>query len=165
MGHKWMWNPKWGGLPPEEFLVAVDPLLEGVREKLGGEYLTSDTIAGHLSRGVGGEAGTARGDSDSGGRVRRALGCDWLAYPRRRRGECGRHVDLHYRDGAGDANWCRAFAAWCRAACIRRTRGLRRGFRRRAISLRRLHSGRGRECAELSKGLEAYRPGRRGCCD
>ena len=49
MGHKWMWNPKWGGLPPEEFLVAVDPLLAGVREKLGGEYLTSDKIAGHLS--------------------------------------------------------------------------------------------------------------------
>ena len=49
MGHKWMWNPKWGGLPPEEFLVAVDPLLAGVRAKLGGEYLTSDHIAGHLS--------------------------------------------------------------------------------------------------------------------
>jgi L-ribulokinase len=48
MGHKWMWNPKWGGLPPEHFLVAVDPLLEGVRAKMGGEYLTSDHIAGHL---------------------------------------------------------------------------------------------------------------------
>jgi L-ribulokinase len=49
MGHKWMWNPKWGGLPPEEFLVAVDPLLAGVREKLGGKFLTSDHLAGHLS--------------------------------------------------------------------------------------------------------------------
>ncbi len=49
MGHKWMWNPKWGGLPPEEFLVAVDPLFAGIRAKLGGEYLTSDHIAGHLS--------------------------------------------------------------------------------------------------------------------
>jgi len=49
MGHKWMWNPKWGGLPPEEFLVAVDPLFAGVRAKLGGEYLTSDHLAGHLS--------------------------------------------------------------------------------------------------------------------
>jgi L-ribulokinase len=49
MGHKWMWNPKWGGLPPEEFLVAVDPLLAGVRAKLGGTYMTSDKIAGHLS--------------------------------------------------------------------------------------------------------------------
>jgi L-ribulokinase len=49
MGHKWMWNPKWGGLPPEEFLVAVDPVFAGVRAKLGGEYLTSDHLAGHLS--------------------------------------------------------------------------------------------------------------------
>jgi len=49
MGHKWMWNPRWGGLPPESFLAAVDPLLGGVREKIGGEYQTSDRIAGHLS--------------------------------------------------------------------------------------------------------------------
>ena len=49
MGHKWMWNPKWGGLPPEEFLTSVDPLLAGVRSKLGGEYLTSDHLAGHLT--------------------------------------------------------------------------------------------------------------------
>jgi len=50
MGHKWMWNPKWGGLPPEEFLIAIDPLLAGVRGKMGGSYETSDRIAGHLSR-------------------------------------------------------------------------------------------------------------------
>ena len=49
MGHKWMWNAKWGGLPPEEFLVAVDPLFKGIRAKLDGEYLTSDHLAGHLS--------------------------------------------------------------------------------------------------------------------
>jgi len=49
MGHKWMWNPRWGGLPPEEFLVAVDPLLAGVRDKITGRYNTSDKIAGHLS--------------------------------------------------------------------------------------------------------------------
>jgi L-ribulokinase len=49
MGHKWMWNPKWGGLPPEDFLVAVDPLFAGVRAKIGGQFLTSDHLAGHLS--------------------------------------------------------------------------------------------------------------------
>jgi L-ribulokinase len=49
MGHKWMWNPKWGGLPPEKFLVAVDPLFAGVRAKMGGDYLTSDHVAGKLS--------------------------------------------------------------------------------------------------------------------
>jgi len=49
MGHKWLWNAKLGGLPPEEFLTKVDPLLAGVREKLDGEYATSDQIAGTLS--------------------------------------------------------------------------------------------------------------------
>ncbi len=49
MGHKWMWNPKWGGLPPEDFLAQVDPLFAGVRNKMGGEYRTSDHLAGRLS--------------------------------------------------------------------------------------------------------------------
>ena len=49
MGHKWLWSESLGGLPPEEFLCAVDPLLGGVRAKLAGSYRTSDHIAGHLS--------------------------------------------------------------------------------------------------------------------
>jgi len=49
LGHKWMWNPKWGGFPAQEFLSEVDPLLEGVREKLAGEVLASDALAGYLS--------------------------------------------------------------------------------------------------------------------
>ncbi len=49
MGHKWMWNAALGGLPPEEFLAGVDPLLAGVRAKLDGHYATSDRIAGHLA--------------------------------------------------------------------------------------------------------------------
>lgn len=49
MGHKWMWNATLGGLPPESFLVSVDPLLAGVRAKLDGRYATSDKIAGHLA--------------------------------------------------------------------------------------------------------------------
>jgi L-ribulokinase len=49
MGHKWLWNAALGGLPPEQFLTGVDPLLAGIREKLEGEYATSDQIAGHLS--------------------------------------------------------------------------------------------------------------------
>jgi len=36
MGHKWMWNRALGGLPPEAFLVGVDPLLAGVRARLDG---------------------------------------------------------------------------------------------------------------------------------
>src|SRR6201986_3923426 len=49
MGHKWMWNPKWDGLPSQAFLSAVDPLLDGIRGKLGGEYHTSNALAGHLA--------------------------------------------------------------------------------------------------------------------
>ena len=49
MGHKWMWNPKWDGLPSQAFLSDVDPLLDGIREKLGGEYHSSEALAGHLS--------------------------------------------------------------------------------------------------------------------
>lgn len=49
MGHKWMWNARWGGLPSAEFLRSVDPLLERIRERLEGRYETSDRIAGCLS--------------------------------------------------------------------------------------------------------------------
>ena len=49
MGHKWMWNESLGGLPSEDFLVAVDPLLKDVREKLSGDYATSDVLAGTLT--------------------------------------------------------------------------------------------------------------------
>jgi L-ribulokinase len=49
MGHKWMWNPKWGGLPAQEFLSKLDPLFDGVRAKLEGNYTTSDAVAGKLS--------------------------------------------------------------------------------------------------------------------
>src|SRR5215510_12854185 len=31
MGHKWLWNPELGGLPPEQFLTKVDSLFAGVR--------------------------------------------------------------------------------------------------------------------------------------
>ncbi len=48
MGHKWMWNKSLGGLPPEDFFASVDPLLAGVRDKLGGRYGTSENLAGTL---------------------------------------------------------------------------------------------------------------------
>ena len=49
MGHKWLWNPALGGLPPEAFLEKIDPLLKGVRAKLEGDYATSNKIAGTLA--------------------------------------------------------------------------------------------------------------------
>jgi L-ribulokinase len=49
MGHKWMWNNRWGGFPPDDFFARIDPLLAGIRDKMAGRYLTSDRLAGHLS--------------------------------------------------------------------------------------------------------------------
>ncbi len=49
MGHKWMWSAQLGGLPSEEFLTSIDPVLAGVRAKIAGVYATSDRIAGRLS--------------------------------------------------------------------------------------------------------------------
>src|ERR1700677_570723 len=49
MGHKWMWNSALGGLPSEKFLTSVDPLLGGVRDKLNGRNAASDQLAGTLT--------------------------------------------------------------------------------------------------------------------
>jgi L-ribulokinase len=48
-GHKAMWHASWGGLPPEEFLVKVSPLLSGLRDRLYTETYTSDNAAGRLT--------------------------------------------------------------------------------------------------------------------
>jgi L-ribulokinase len=43
-----MWHAEWGGLPSEEFLTKIDPLLAGLRERLYRETCTSDVCAGGL---------------------------------------------------------------------------------------------------------------------
>lgn len=48
-GHKAMWHEEWNGLPSEEFLVRLDPLLKGLRDRLYRETYTSDIPAGTLS--------------------------------------------------------------------------------------------------------------------
>ena len=44
-----MWNSTLGGLPPQDYLTVVDPLLAGMRDKLQGRYLKSDQVAGRLT--------------------------------------------------------------------------------------------------------------------
>ncbi len=48
-GHKAMWLEEWGGLPSEEFLVALEPKLAGFREHLFEKTHTSDTQVGTLT--------------------------------------------------------------------------------------------------------------------
>lgn len=48
-GHKAMWHESWGGLPDEEFLVKIDPLLKGFKSRLYIETCTADVKAGTIS--------------------------------------------------------------------------------------------------------------------
>jgi L-ribulokinase len=48
-GHKAMWLEQWGGLPSEEFLTALDPVLAGYRERLYNETCPSDKKVGNLT--------------------------------------------------------------------------------------------------------------------
>ena len=45
-----MWHKQWGGLPPEEFLARLDPLLKGLRERLYTNTYTSDESAGSITK-------------------------------------------------------------------------------------------------------------------
>lgn len=49
-GHKGMWAEEWGGYPSQEFLTALDPLLNGFGERLSDETFTSDISAGKLTK-------------------------------------------------------------------------------------------------------------------
>jgi L-ribulokinase len=60
-GHKAMWHPDWDGLPSEEFLVKLDPLLKGLRDRLYRDTYTSDTKAGELSDEWAGRLGIPAG--------------------------------------------------------------------------------------------------------
>ncbi|MBO5723799.1 MAG: ribulokinase, partial [Lentisphaeria bacterium] len=48
-GHKAMWHPSWGGLPPEEFFCGIDPLLQGLRGRLYEESIPAGQKAGCIA--------------------------------------------------------------------------------------------------------------------
>lgn len=48
-GHKAMWHASWQGLPSEEFLVKLDPLLTGLRARLYQDSYTGDVPVGKLT--------------------------------------------------------------------------------------------------------------------
>ena len=167
MGHKWLWNDSLGGFPPEEFFLAVDPLLAGIREKLGARdrYRMSDQLAGHLDAAWAERLGLHARHSDSRRRVRRALGCDRRRHRRRRRRQCRRHRDVHH----GDREERRV-----------RSRGVRRRGRFDSSGVRRHRSGTfGDAVSSSRRSPRAHRrrsticharsrdiaPAKRGCCD
>jgi L-ribulokinase len=48
-GHKAMWHKDFKGLPEEKFLITLDPLLAGLRERLFSETFTCDVAVGNIS--------------------------------------------------------------------------------------------------------------------
>ncbi len=49
-GHKAMWHQEFEGLPSEEFLTKLDPLLTGLRERLFSQTYTSNETMGIISK-------------------------------------------------------------------------------------------------------------------
>jgi L-ribulokinase len=105
-GHKAMWHPDFGGLPSEEFLVKLDPLLKGIRDRLFKETYTCDMKVGNLSTewakklGLPGTVAVGAGAFDAhlgavGGEIKpyymsKVMGtstCDMLVVPMKEAGE------------------------------------------------------------------------------
>lgn len=49
-GHKVMWHESWGGYPPNDFFVSVDPMLDGLASRLPTDTFTSDQAVGGLTQ-------------------------------------------------------------------------------------------------------------------
>lgn len=49
-GHKSLWAEEFGGLPPDEFFTALDPVLKGFTARLFNKTYTSAEVAGHLGK-------------------------------------------------------------------------------------------------------------------
>ncbi len=139
MGHKWMWNPKWDGLPPQEFLSKLDPLLRW-RSRQTGRRLpdlgssgrpprlrTGQTELG-LRAGIPMPVGAFDAHWD-------ALGAGCREGRRRQR---GRHLDLHHRHGQEDGARPRRVRrrSGQRAPAVHRHRGGLVGHRRHLRSHR-----------------------------
>ena len=48
-GHKGMWAAEWGGYPSQEFLIALDPVLNGFAGRLSDYTYTSDQLCGKMT--------------------------------------------------------------------------------------------------------------------
>ncbi|MCP4312634.1 MAG: ribulokinase [Bacteroidetes bacterium] len=62
-GHKAMWHENFNGLPEEDFLVKLDPLLGGLKQRLFSETYTCDVKVGTLSEEWAGKLGLSTGVS------------------------------------------------------------------------------------------------------
>jgi L-ribulokinase len=56
-GHKALWAPEWGGLPPNGFFASLDPVLDGIRDRLFTQTFEADQAAGVISKEWAGKLG------------------------------------------------------------------------------------------------------------
>lgn len=49
-GHKVMWHESWGGYPPNDFFTGLDPVLDGLRDRLPADTFTSAETVGPLTQ-------------------------------------------------------------------------------------------------------------------
>lgn len=62
-GHKAMWHESWGGLPDEDFLTNLSPLLKGFRSRMYSKTYTNDKQVGYLTAEWAGKLGLHTGVS------------------------------------------------------------------------------------------------------
>ncbi|MDD4182096.1 MAG: ribulokinase [Victivallaceae bacterium] len=73
-GHKAMWHESWNGLPPEEFLVKLDPKLTGIRERLYQQTDTTEAKVGTLTPEWADKLGLSKNVAISGGAIDAHMG-------------------------------------------------------------------------------------------
>jgi L-ribulokinase len=160
-GHKWLWHPDFGGLPPEEFLVELDPLLAGVRARIDGDFATSDRIEGHLTPEWADRLGLAAGIPIPVG----AFDAHWDAI-----GAGVREGDVVNVVGtstcmiayAGEARLVPGLCGVVRGSVHPAFTGIEAGLSAVGDVFSAIATRAGTTVAELSRGLDAYRAGQTG---
>ena len=146
------------GCHPQAFLSDVDPLLDGIREKLWVSIGTSDALAGHLAPAWAEKMGLRAGIPIPVG----AFDAHWDAIgagmQTRRCGQRGRHVDLHHGHAAED-QLIPGVCGVVPGACIPRYTGIEAGLSATGDIFEAIARRAGVKVAELSRGLENYRRG------
>lgn len=60
-GHKLMWHESWDGYPPNALFKSIDPLLDGLRDRLPAQTFTADQLCGGLTGEWAARLGLAQG--------------------------------------------------------------------------------------------------------
>ena len=162
MGHKWMWNPKWGGLPPQSFLVEARSALRRRTRETGRRLPDLRSHRRPSLAAVGRGAGPASRHPHSRGRLRRALGRHRRRLPRGRRGQRRRHLHLHHRHGQADRPHPRRLRRGAGQRASRSTRESKPGCRPPATSSKPSPGARASRSQRWPQGLENYRAGQTG---